>query len=142
MGDTLLDVSLKGKLWPFVKQLRERKVVYVGPKHLKALHNTFFKLDGYIQVPPRNCIKYRTKIVKTICDTVEKAGAELVGFSSGLHAKVFLDDVWAHFDGAVTLIDFGSMWDCYFDVPSRTWIHRGGHDFKRLQDMNTKGTSP
>ena len=142
IGDTFLDISLKGQLWPLIAQLRKKRIVYVGPKHLKRLDTTFFKIVRYVQVPPKNAIKQRDRIVPAILSAIEKHDAEIVGFSSGLHSKVFIDDVWMETNGKVTLIDFGSMWDGYFNVKSRSWVRKGGHDFKKLQEANTKGHTP
>lgn len=142
MGDTFLDVSLKGKLWPLIAELRMQRIVYVGPKHLKSLDNTFFRIQRYIQVPPKNAIKQRDRIVPATLQAIKEHDAAIVGFSSGLHSKVFIDDVWMETGGKVTLIDFGSMWDGYFNVMSRSWSRKGGHDFKKLQEANTKGRKP
>jgi predicted O-methyltransferase YrrM len=142
IGDTFLDVMLKGKLYPLINQLRRRRIVYVGPDHLKDLDKTFFRIAQYVQVPKRNAILERDRIVPEIQQAVQNTGATIVGFSSGLHSKVFIDDIWRHFDGSITLIDFGSMWDGFFSVPSRSWIRKGEHNFKRLLKMNTKGRAP
>jgi hypothetical protein len=142
IGDTFLDVSLKGKLWPFIQQLRRPTIVYVGPPHLRDLDKKFFKIAEYVQVRKRNASLQRKRSLSEIHAAVRKTKATLVGFSSGLHSKVFIDDIWNDFEGELTLIDFGSMWDGYFNVPSRSWIRKGEHDFKRRRDMNTKGSTP
>jgi hypothetical protein len=139
IGDTFLERSLKGKIWPLVAQLRQKRIVYVGPEHLRALGKTFFKIQEYVQIPPRDAITKRATIVPAILRAISNTNAQLVGFSSGLHSKVFIDDIWMETGGMITLIDFGSMWDGYFDVPSRSYIRKGKHDWGKLQQDNTRG---
>ena len=142
MGDRFLQESLNGNLWSLIAQLQQKKIIYVGPRHLKALDKVFFRLSDYVQVPPRNAIKQRERIVTSTLKKIEDTGATVVGFSSGMHTKVFIDEIWMATGGGVTLIDFGSMWDGYFNVLSRSWMRTGKHDFRRLRRMNTKGTLP
>jgi len=138
IGDTMLDMSLKGKLWPLVNQLRNKRVLYVGPEFLTGLHTKFFRLVGYVQVPRVDASEHREIIVPAILSMMYKYQPEVVGFSSGLHSKVFIDDVWAEFMGRVTLIDFGSMWDGYFAIPSRSYIRKGGLDWDNLHKQNVR----
>lgn len=138
IGDTFLEMSLKGKLWPLVAHLRQKRIVYVGPEHLRTLNKTFFRIENYVTVPPRNAITERDTIVPAILRAISLADAQVVGFSSGLHSKVFIDDVWMATKGFVTLIDFGSMWDGYFSVKSRSYIRKGSHNWSKLQADNTR----
>ena len=142
MGDTFLEASLDGELWPLVAQLRRKKIIYVGPRHLRGLNSKFFRLIDYVQVPPRNAIKQRERIVSSTLQRIGDKGANVVGFSSGMHTKIFIDDIWMETGGAVTLIDFGSMWDGYFNVLSRSWMRKRKHEFQKLRRANTRGKRP
>lgn len=138
IGDTFLDSSLKSQLWPLIANLRQKRIVYVGPQHLKDLGKTFFKVQEFIQIPPRDAFDQRDIIVPAILRAIHATGAQVVGFSSGLHGKVFIDDVWMATDGKVTLIDFGSTWDGYFNVKSRSYIRKGKYDWNKLRADNTR----
>ena len=138
MGEPFLESSLAGKLWPLIRQLRKRKIIYVGPKHLRALNKKFFRLSDYVQVPPHNAIKQRERIISSLLNRIRNTGANVIGFSSGMHSKIFIDEIWMATDGQVTLIDFGSLWDCYFNIKSRSWMRKKTLNFKKLYWKNTR----
>ena len=43
IGDTFLDISLKGQLWPLIAKLRKKKIVYVGHDHMTLLFSCHSK---------------------------------------------------------------------------------------------------
>jgi predicted O-methyltransferase YrrM len=140
IGDMLLDESLAGNLWPLIDQIRRRTVVYIGPPHLRGINDTFFRIARYVEVPPRDAIEERERIVSEALDAIETTGADFLGISSGLHAKVFIDDIWSASN--VSIMDFGSMFDGYFNVKSRSYIRKGRLDWDRLRSQNTDGRAP
>jgi len=143
-GDIFLESMLKGNLFPLVEQLREKKVGIVGPSFCSQLGVVgFFNVAGVVTPPGKNAINQRDDINRMTLDMIEIKGLDVVGYSAGLHSKVFIDDIWSMTDGDVTLIDFGSMWDGFFDpLPhvnsqgSRSYIRRGRHDFEELRRIN------
>jgi len=139
IGDTFLESSLNGRLFPLIEHLRERKVMYVGPPWTKDLPLHWFPLVAHVQPPARDAYKERSRVVGETLNKLEKSGAEIIGWSSGLHTKVFADDVFAAAGDQVTQIDFGSMWDPYFGVNSRSYARSGRHNFRRLRAINTEG---
>lgn len=137
-GDMFLSWSLSGKLFPIVKQLRTKRILYVGPDHCTKLPELgFFDIAHFIEPPKQNAILERDKIVSEIKQSVVDYKIEVIGYSSGLAAKVFIDDINREFGNSITQMDFGSMWDGYFDVPSRSYIRRGRVKFPDLLEVNT-----
>ena len=123
-GDVLLDKNLTGNLFPLIEQIRGKRVLYVGPNHLRGLKDNFFQYEAFINAPPNNAILHRKRIIRSVLRAVANRDIEVIGWSSGLAAKVFIDDVYGECGDTVTQIDFGSLFDGYFGVPSRTYIRR------------------
>jgi len=139
LGDTILEESLKGNLFPLMEQLRMKRILYVGPKHCRGLNSLgFFQYVDYIQPPPRNAFIVRHDLVRNVAASIKENKIDIVGYSSGLASKVFIDDIYQITGGGVTQIDFGSMFDGYFGIPSRTYIRRGKINFRVLHELNTK----
>lgn len=145
-GDVLLEESLKGNLFPLIEQIRTKRVLYVGNKRLRGLNKRgvgFFPYHAYIEPPPRNAHLAKDEILKAIFKTVRKNKIDFIGWSSGLAAKVFIDEVYMKFP-EVTNIDFGSMFDGYFrpmenvqPTGSRSYIRKGGYNWRELLEKNT-----
>ncbi len=145
-GDVLLDESLQGKLFPLTEQIREKRVLYVGNHRLKNLNmrsHGFFPFAAYIEPPPINAHEEIDDILKDIYKAINKNKINFIGWSSGLAAKVMIDEVYMRFPD-ITQIDFGSMFDGYFrPMPnvlpggSRSYIRKGKHDWDTLLRKNT-----
>jgi len=112
-GDVLHHASRDGLLFPFVDALRQRKMVFVGPAHLKAL-----PIKGRrIVIDDVNCWEN----IDSIEERVRKAGQDAtVSISAGPAGKVLIHRLK---DEPMQLIDVGSLWDVYCGKPSRGY-HR------------------
>lgn len=138
LGDVILDASLKGGIFPLIKELRQRRILYVGPKHCRRLDDIgFFRYIDFIQPPPRNSIQVRHQLIPRIIKSVRQNKIEVIGYSAGLASKVFIDDVYGILHGDIIQIDFGSMFDGYLNIPSRSYIRRGRVNFTNLLQQNT-----
>lgn len=145
-GDVLLEESLKGRLFPLVEQVREKRVLYVGNQRLRGLNMRgvgFFPYTAYIQPPQQNAHKVKDQLLADIFSTIEKNKIDFIGWSSGLAGKVFIDEVWMKYP-EITQIDFGSMFDGYFEpmpnvnkAGSRSYIRKGQYDWTELSRKNT-----
>lgn len=145
-GDVLLEESLKGKLFPLIEQVREKRVLYVGNHRLRGINmrgKGFFQYISYIEPPPRDTHRVMGDILYDIFREIRKNNIDFVGWSSGLAAKVMIDEVNARYPG-ITQIDFGSMFDGYFrpmenvnPLGSRSYIRKGNHDWEALLRLNT-----
>jgi len=139
LGDFLLGASLDGKMYPLIEQLQKRKIFYIGPEHCKNLHGDFFYIEHFLGVPKINAHASKEVLESLMFDVVDSRDIDFIGISSGLAAKVFIGDLWEYTDGEIPIIDFGSLWDGYYNVMSRSYIRKGRIDFDRVRLMNTTG---
>lgn len=136
-GDIFLNKLLAGEAYSFIKALREKKVLVVGQSFLLDLEKDFFSFTSFIAPPQNNAITARKTLVKTVLNSVEKNEIDVILWSSGMHTKVFLDDVWVKTNGEITQIDCGSMWDGFCGQQSRSYIWRGKILWNDLVEVNT-----
>lgn len=134
-GDLLLDATLRGRLWPLIQVLREKRILYVNAGYLRQLEDEWFPLAGFVEIPPQNAIRARKVIVRSVLELAAEREADLIGWSAGMHAKAFIDDVYQQ-NPEIHQLDFGSMWDGFFGVKSRSYIRRGRQDFAYLRRVN------
>ena len=155
-GDIMLNESLQGNLFPLIEQIREKKVLYVGNVRLKDLSKAgFFDYSWFVEPPPKNAFEHRQTILNLVLGIIEKEDVDFIGWSSGLAAKYFINEVYKQFS-KVTQIDFGSLFDGYFKpvshiqelgkrgrgavrAGSRSYIRRNIYDWAELLEMNTNG---
>lgn len=136
-GDFLLKDALRGRLFPFVEQLRRKRIIIVGQPFMQKLQGVFFDYRGLLAVPPINASQHRIEIVRTVADVIESDKPDIVLWSSGLHTKVFVDDLFPKYGNDVTMIDCGSMWDGFCRIPSRSYIRRGRVLWNDLIEVNS-----
>lgn len=137
-GDTLLGDSLRGNIFPFVEQLRERRILMVGQPFLRGLGLLgFFKPITFVHTPPVNAIEYKEEILDKVRRVIDRYYIDTVLWSSGLHTKIFVDELFDDYSTEITMIDCGSMWDGYMRIPSRTYIRRGKVKWNDLIEVNT-----
>jgi len=149
-GDIFLDEMLKGGLFPLIEQLREKRVMYVGNERLRGLNMRgigFFPYASFVQPPPKDAYTHKDEILTRVMADIVKKKIQVIGWSSGLAAKVFIDEVYMRFP-EITQIDFGSMFDGYFEplphikakprnnTGSRSYIRKGGYDWEELKRLN------
>ncbi len=145
-GDVLLEESLKGNLFPLIEQVRERRVLYVGNERLRGLNMRnagFFPYLAYVEPPPRDAHRVIDQLLKDIFSAIRRNRIDFIGWSSGLASKVMIDEVFMKYP-EISQIDFGSMFDGYFEpLPtvnpngSRSYIRRGKYDWDDLLLSNT-----
>lgn len=148
-GDVFLDEMLAGNLLPLIQEIRKKRVLYVGNERLRGLNRLgFFSYLDYIQVPPINAFDSKDDILRQVFNSITANKIDFIGWSSGLAAKVFIDETYMRFP-YVTQIDFGSQFDGYFEplphiksrpvnnTGSRSYIRKGLHNFGELLKVNT-----
>ena len=112
-GEVFHRASSSRQLTPLIKQLWRRPVTIVGPKWLGKL--PFVKT--FIEVVPKNC----WEDVDTIEEQLQNVSAgTIISFSAGPTAKVLIHRLFPVLGKTCWLIDFGSVWDPYCGVFSRT----------------------
>lgn len=145
-GDILLEECLQGRLFPLIEQIRLKNVLYVGNARLRGLNMRgagFFPYTAYIEPPPRDTHLVIDDILLDVYKAINRHKIDFIGWSSGLAAKVMIDEVYMRFP-EVTQIDFGSMFDGFFrpmpnvsPLGSRSYIRSGKHDWDALLLANT-----
>lgn len=145
-GDVLLNDCLEGKLFPLIQQVRQRRVLYIGNKRLRGLNMRnagFFPYSCYIEIPPTNSHEHKARILGEVFTAVARYSIDFIGWSSGLAGKVFIDETFMKYPN-ITQIDFGSMFDGFFEpmehvnkAGSRSYIRKGQYDWQYLKRVNT-----
>lgn len=115
-GEVFTKASMRGKLYPLVKEMKKHKVVVVGPSWLRTLPFA----DVFIRVAKRNCwnqvkdLEARLKGLKNV----------VISFSAGPTTKVLIHKLQPIIGKHSWMIDFGSVWDPYCGVKSRNYHGR------------------
>jgi len=138
----VLNTMLEGRLFPLFEQMREYRVLYVGPHMIDLLG--FFPLRVHFKPPPTNSYEHRQAIMDGIFEAVERQKIDLIAWSCGGAAKVFIDEVFKRTAGEITQIDFGCSFDGFFpplshvnQAGSRGFIRKGGYNWDELLRLNT-----
>lgn len=113
-ADVFHGASRDGKLFPLIEQLRKMNVVVVGPKHLSKL-DTILNVVEFIEVEPANCYRNSSRTFGRVLGSK----GNVISFSAGPTAKVLINLLHPVMDRF--LIDFGSLWDIYCGVHSRSY---------------------
>jgi hypothetical protein len=128
-----------GSLFPLVRQLRTMKVVVVGPTHLRGLADSVFPYAGFIEIPLKNCYLDKENILKRMGEYREKAGPgpAVYAFSASMTTNVLIHRLYPAMGDTSWLIDFGSLWDVYVGVKSRSGY--GKEDWTERIRRNLEG---
>jgi len=119
-GEVFHRASRARQLTPLIKQLWQRPVAVVGPKWLRKL--PFAK--SFIEVIPKDCWKNVDSIERQLQNI---SAGTIISFSAGPTTKVLIHRLFPILGDICWLIDFGSLWDPYCGVVSRTY-HRAIKD--------------
>lgn len=137
--EVFLQASLDGALYPFVEALRKRTLLYVGPAHLRRFAVDVLGADAFIEVPGKDAYSHAPVLLHEIDRTVRDVGTDVIGYSAGPTANVLIDKFFLGYPAATTQIDFGSVWDVYAGVKSRSYMRKGPYDWARLRRLNFEG---
>lgn len=85
----------------------------------------------FIAIPRKNCYLRKGLILRAAQQAILE-GATVVGFSAGMTSNVLIDILWRDYGDRVALIDFGSVFDPYAGVYSRSYMRRG-YDWRKLE---------
>lgn len=117
---------------PFLDVLRARKIVMVGPQHLREFR--LFPVISFVECPRRNAFKALGQLFRQLTALLDKAQDHLVvSISMGPASPLLVEMLWAHCNGEHTIIDTGSIWDPFVGDHSRTYMER-----PELQEYVTK----
>ncbi len=102
---------------PFFEAVRSRRVVLVGPEHMKRLPAEVVDPSAYVTVPDGSAWRVVEEMCQSVRDAVEVD--DLVLFSSGMASNLAIHALWPELRGRATLFDLGSVLDPYCGVFSR-----------------------
>lgn len=129
-GDTFVKAHLDGELLPLIRELKRRTILYVGPKHLRAISEKIFPTKWYLEIPRYNAYSMKWEIMHALDSLIELSHPDVVAISAGFLSKILIDNLWDQADNEFTVIDFGSLWDGYVGTISRKW-----HKTKRQDEL-------
>jgi hypothetical protein len=123
-ADVFHSASIRSRLFPLVEALREAPaLLIVGPAHLRKLKR-YLGFDELVEVPLPDCYLTMGQTLKDVRRKAKKLprGA-VVGFSAAMPANLMIDAlVRDPLLNHQTFIDFGSLWDPYAGVKSRSYM--------------------
>jgi len=121
--------SMEGQLFPLIKALRNREIIFVGPESLRNAES-LFPIKHYIPIIERDCYTQKDDMVKRTIKVSTKDSVILVHAS--LAGKVVVYDLFKSLGTKCTIIDAGSIWNIFCDKANmRGW-------WKKLKDSNPK----
>lgn len=134
-GDSLLNALLVGGLHQFFMQVNRKRVMYVGPIHLKDLKkDRLLNVKNFVNVPYSYAYDCIDNLVDKIHNGVLIDGIDFIGFSAGMATKAMIERLYAIQGDAVTMVDFGSMFDGFYGVVSRKYIQHA--DWRMIVNKN------
>jgi len=117
--------SMDGELFPLFESLKNKKVVVVGPPWLQSLPF----IDHFIETPENNAYKE----IENIKSKIKQYDNSVISLSVGPSSNILINELHDEMSKHSWLIDFGSVWDVYCGVKSRTY-----HDKKMDQGIINK----
>ena len=133
-GEVLLEGMLTGNLLPLLNQLRQRRVLYVGPQYCRQVKQ-FLSLSGFVGVHGSEAFDDRARILTSVLMAIGGLDIEVVCYSAGPASNWLIAEIYEVVEGKVWQLDFGSMWDGFFGVSSRSYIKNGGINWEALADV-------
>ena len=109
-----------GRLFPLVRALRAHENVLIGPGHLRALGNRIFPVSHFIEIPAIDCYLTMDETRRAILEHARGRTGVVYGFAASMMTKVLAHDLYPELGAENWLLDFGSLWDVYAGVQSRS----------------------
>lgn len=128
-GDMLLHQFLNGEGKPLLDQLQEKRILYVGAKHIKKLN--LFPIVSYLETPESTA--HKLDYSGNVIDAVHKYNIDFVGYSAGMASNLWISRVYDELGTTITQMDFGSLWDGFCGIVSRSYIKNT--DFDKLKEL-------
>lgn len=124
-SDVFHRANCKGELFPLIDCCRQLKIVYVGPKHIRKVEKKIFSgaIAKYIEVPLPDCCLEEDKIFKNLSKAIKNENPDLIGFSAAMLTNILIDKLYNETE--CHMLDFGSIWDIYAGVKSRSMFEKG-----------------
>lgn len=120
----LLQASMSGDLWPLTSALHKKRVLIVGPHHLRRFRG--FPLVDFVEVHETQAFDRIEKTKRSVLRSIVEHRAEVVLISAGFAAAPVLVSWLSEQTHGLTVMDVGSIWDMYVGVLSRSGPKRLG----------------
>jgi len=112
-----------------MEALQKRIVILVGPAHLCKL-NSIFACEKFIEVPARDCFLSIDRTEKETRNILQSAPeGSVLSLSCAMSANILIDRLFPIYGKRCFMIDFGSVWDPYVGVKSRSYHHRMAREY-------------
>ena len=119
----LVAANRQGKFASFLKVLRSRPIIYVGPEYMRGLQGaTKIPVKEFITVPDRTAFESRYSIIDKVMS--KRNSSDIIGFSAGPVTKWLIWSLYPELGKSHTLFDFGSIFDGYTGHLSRKYHKR------------------
>ena len=119
-ADVFHKAAIYNQLDKVVAAVSKRKVLLIGPEHLKRVP---FPVWKRIQVPPKNIYQQLTSILSQLFETLaNETEPLLISISASMPAEIIVDELHKRYGDKHTIIDFGSLWDQLVGVKSRAYM--------------------
>jgi len=123
-GQIIARASARGELHDFIEAMADYTIIYVGPAHVQTALDGVVTLEEFIEVPLCDAHERCADIADRIADAIGDGVHDklLVGFSAGALSNIAMYDLWQRYNQRITLIDFGSIWDPYAGLMTRSYF--------------------
>lgn len=115
--EVLAAANVNGKLAPFLRALREQRVILVGPWHLANLSPDVIGEYTHILVPDATAWTVAEETSALVLRMLRPD--DLVLFAAGMGTNLMIHRMWPVLPTRVTLLDVGAIFDPYVGVYSR-----------------------
>ena len=129
--------NANGKLAPFIKAVRNRRTILVGPEHLVNTELTkIWNINGFVKVPISDAMLAFDRTVERSMVQIDKVDPELVLVCSGMAANPLITKLARM--KTMIIIDMGATLDPYAGVWSRN-AYRKEEFQKNVFSKNIEG---
>jgi hypothetical protein len=126
------DASAAGELHKVIEVFKQRPLLLVGPPHLEKL-KIVLNIAQFVVVPARDAHnQLQTVLANAVSQLAKMPPDTVVSVSAGMTGNIIVERLFNHRCGAITVIDFGAVWDWYAGRRSRQYMRRAGQPPKLL----------
>jgi hypothetical protein len=119
-ADVFHRAAINKRLHEVITAVSTRKVLLVGPAHLKKVPLEVWK---FVEVPCRNAYLSLDSVFDAVVQSIEgQTEPLLASVSMGMSAEILLHRLHKSYGSVHTMIDFGSLWDPLVGIKSRAYM--------------------
>lgn len=131
-SETILNASVAGELKPFTQALKKRKVMLVGPAHLRSFP---LPIKVFVEVPKVDAWLVYEDILRAVRRELYQVDTVLL--CAGFVSKCLCWELHAMTKDSISVLDCGSTFDAYSGVYSRSYSrNRDAAEWDRLKRLN------